>query len=195
MSTVSMPKEELKQLVQNIFQAEGMESDDAHTIAKHLTLANLRGIDSHGVSRVKNYTERLRSGLFSKGTNFTIHKEYPSSCLIDGNNSMGILLATEGIKIAVEKAKDTGVGIVSINHSNHCGMLADYVKYAADNDCIALATTNAPSSMAPWGGTESFFGTNPFAYGIPSGNAPPSYSIWQQVLLLVVKYALHKRMK
>jgi ureidoglycolate dehydrogenase (NAD+) len=86
---------------------------------------------------------------------------------------MGILVATEGMKIAVKKALKNGVGMVSINHSNHCGMLADYIKYATDNNCIAIAVTNAPSSMPPWGGMESFFGTNPIAYGVPRGNENP----------------------
>lgn len=173
MSVVTISKEILKNFVEKIFLAEGVRPMDAEVLSNHLVLANLRGVDSHGVSRVKNYIERLRSGNVEKGKNFIILKETPVSCLIDGNNSMGILVATEGMRIAVEKAQKTGIGIVAVNNSNHCGMLADYVKYAADRDCIAVATTNAPSSMAPWGGKEGFFGTNPFAYGLPSGNENP----------------------
>lgn len=173
MNTVNVSKDKLENLVTEIFCAEGLDREDAEIVSKHLVFANLRGVDSHGVSRVKTYTERLRKGVVKKGRDFHISRETPSSCLIDGNNCMGVLLSTEGIKLAVKKAENTGVGLVSIRQSNHCGMLADYVKYAADRDCIALAVTNAPSSMPPWGGKDKFFGTNPFAYGVPSGNDNP----------------------
>lgn len=163
-------KEVLTNWVKNIFCGVGIEEKHATTIAEHLVLANLRGIDSHGVSKVSIYTKRLEENIVNIDTSYSILKETPVSALLDGKNSMGIPIATKGMEIAVEKAKETGVGIVGIHHSNHAGMLAAYTSYAAANNCIALATTNAPPSMAPWGGREKFFGTNPFSYGIPTGN-------------------------
>lgn len=166
-------KDRLQMLLTNIFKKAGFEQDQADTLAAHLILANLRGIDSHGVSRVKTYTDRISSGMIAVGNAYEIERDLPSSCLMNGKNHIGILLATEAIKRAVKKAHATGVGIVGIRRSNHCGMLADYVKYAADRDCVALAVTNAPPSMAPWGGKDPFFGTNPIAYGMPMANAQP----------------------
>ncbi|MBP2076913.1 Ldh family oxidoreductase [Oceanobacillus polygoni] len=173
MTAVRVQHDVLQRLIHNIFLNAGFEEEDSKTLADHLVLANLRGIDSHGVSRMKTYMDRVRTGMINVGNHYTVHNEYASSCLLDGKNHMGILLATEGIRIAVEKAEKTGIGMVGIRQSNHCGMLADYVKYAADHDCVALAVTNSPSSIAPWGGKEAFFGTNPFAYGIPTREEYP----------------------
>lgn len=166
---VKVTKEVLESFVNRVFQAAGLDGDQSSTVARHLVLANLRGIDSHGVSRVDIYTRRLDCGVTSKQNQPIALRETPSSMLIDGGNGLGIILATEGIKIAVEKAKKTGIAAVGIKNSTHCGMLADYTMYAARHNCIAIATTNAPSSMAPWGGKVGYFGTNPFAYGVPAG--------------------------
>ncbi|WP_243296699.1 Ldh family oxidoreductase [Bacillus litorisediminis] len=170
MTTIRMEKDRLTEWIIEIFTAAGMDGEQAKTIAEHLVLANLRGVDSHGVSKVDIYTKRLEKGIVNKDFQYNRLKETPVSVLIDGCNSMGIPLATMGIQLAVEKAKQSDVGIVGIKRSNHAGMLAAYTSYAADQDCIALATTNAPSSMAPWGGREIFFGTNPISYGIPAGD-------------------------
>lgn len=159
----------MESFVCKIFCAAGLAENHAARIAGHLVLANLRGVDSHGVSRLRNYIDWMRNGLVSKPFEPQVERESASSLLLNGNNAFGILLASHGIRLAVQKAKQTGVSIVGIHHSNHCGMLADYTMYAAQNDCIALAITNAPPYMAPWGGRERFFGTNPFSYGIPVG--------------------------
>ncbi|WP_167577613.1 Ldh family oxidoreductase [Ammoniphilus sp. YIM 78166] len=168
-TTLRVEKEKLEQYVMEVFQAAGLSEEHSSIVAKHLVLANLRGIDSHGVSRVEIYTKRLDLGVTEKKSKVNVVKESPASMLIDGGNGLGIVLATKGMEIAVKKAKETGIAVVGIKDSSHCGMLADYTMYAAKHDCIALATTNAPSSMAPWGGKVGYFGTNPFSYGIPAG--------------------------
>jgi len=169
---VYIKKADLEQYVCEIFQGAGLDKDQSSTISRHLLLANLRGVDSHGVSRVDIYTKRLDRGIDKKKTEVKVAKESASSMLIDGGNGLGIILATKGIEIAVQKAKETGLAVVGIKNSGHCGMLADYTQYAARNNCIVIATTNAPSNMAPWGGKKGFFGTNPFSYGVPAGEEP-----------------------
>lgn len=166
---ITVQKEELEKCVLEVFQAAGLDEEQASMVARHLVLANLRGIDSHGVSRVDIYTKRLDLGVMKRKTEINVIKQTPSSMLLDGGGGVGIVLATKGMQIAVEKAKTTGIAIVGIRNSSHCGMLADYTAYAAQNNCIALAVTNAPSSMAPWGGKEGYFGTNPLSYGVPAG--------------------------
>lgn len=166
---VKVPKAELQDFVSQIFTCAGLDEEQSSTLARHLVLANLRGIDSHGVSRVAIYIDRLHRGLTNKKCELKAVRETASFALFDAQNASGIVAATKGMQIAVNKAKQTGIGVVGINHSNHCGMLADYTMYAAEHDCIALATTNAPANMAPWGGKERFFGTNPLSYGIPAG--------------------------
>ncbi|NEU31809.1 Ldh family oxidoreductase [bacterium LRH843] len=162
-------KDVLESFVSQIFLASGLDQWQANTISRHLVLANLRGVDSHGVSRVAIYTKRIEMGLTNKKLEISIERETHCSALLDAQNSSGIPVATKGIQLAVKKAIENGIGVVGIKNSNHCGMLADYTQYAASQDCIVLATTNAPANMAPWGGKERYFGTNPFSYGIPAG--------------------------
>lgn len=170
---IRIPYKDVEQYVNQVFLSAGLDEEQTKIISRHLVLANLRGVDSHGISRVSIYLKRLEKGLVEKKWNDILIRETDVSVLIDGGNSMGIPLATKGIKIGVEKAKKHGVGVVGINHSNHCGMVADYCMYAAENDCITLAMTNASANMAPWGGKEKFFGANPIAYGIPTEGEIP----------------------
>lgn len=170
---ILITEKRLSKFVKKIFLAAGLSDKDSSIISKHLVLANLRGVDSHGVSRVKIYIERLKRGLIEKDQPPIVEKETNTSALINGNNRFGILNAYTGIQLAVKKAKENGIGVIGVHNSNHCGMLADYVEYAAQNNCIAFATTNAPSNMPPWGGKEAFFGTNPLAYGIPTNTNFP----------------------
>jgi LDH2 family malate/lactate/ureidoglycolate dehydrogenase len=162
-------KQNLESFVKDIFSRAGLDENQAKTIARHLVLANLRGVDSHGVSRVEIYVKRLEKGLVNKVFEPAISHETPVSALIDARNGSGIPAAEYGMELAIKKAKQAGVGMVGIKNSNHCGMLADYVSKAVNEGFIALATTNAPANMPPWGGKERFFGTNPISYGVPAG--------------------------
>ncbi len=166
-------KDTLERFISRLFVAAGLDQWQGDAISRHLVLASLRGVDSHGIIRVPIYLKRIEKGLTNKKLDMVIERETPTSALIDAKNCSGISVATKGMHLAVQKAKQYGIALVGIKNSNHCGMLADYTQYAAAQDCIALASTNAPPNMAPWGGRERFFGTNPFSYGIPSGQKDP----------------------
>ncbi|MGG0720285.1 Ldh family oxidoreductase [Robertmurraya massiliosenegalensis] len=159
----------LNKFTHQIFLQVGLRSEDAKTIADHLVGASLRGVDSHGLSRIPIYAKRMREGLVSIHGKIEVNEKGAAAALVNGNNLPGILVAQASIELAVEKAKNTGIAIVGVKHSNHCGMLAAYAKYAVKENMIALLTSNASPSMAPWGGQEKFFGTNPFCYGLPAG--------------------------
>ena len=167
--TERIGKQNLEVFVEEIFLNAGLDQGQAKEIARHLVLANLRGVDSHGVNRVEIYTKRLEQGLVNKVFDPAISHDTPVSALIDAKNGSGIPVSAFGMDLAIQKAKQSGIGIVGIKNSNHCGMLADYVSKAVKEGCVALATTNAPANMPPWGGRERFFGTNPISYGVPAG--------------------------
>ena len=167
MGELRIRHERLRELVGGIFSALGVP--ESEEIADHLVLANLRGVDSHGVSRVKIYAERLELGLVSRETRLEIVRETPVSALVDGGNGSGIVVASRAMDLAIEKARESGIGAVCAMRSNHCGMLAAYTQRAAERGLISLSTTSAPANMAPWGGSERFFGTNPLSYGVPAG--------------------------
>lgn len=167
---VKVHKDRLTKLVLDIFSSLGVPSYEAEEITNHLVRANLRGVDTHGVSRVGIYVERLESGSVEKKTDIQLVHQTPVSALLDGGNGSGIVVASRAAELAVEKAEQSGVGLVCARHSNHCGMLAYYTQYIVDQGLVALATTNAPANMAPWGAADRFFGANPISYGIPTGN-------------------------
>jgi len=167
MSTISIPKEKLTNYVKNIFLKAGLEEEAADITARHIVFANLRGVDSHGVTRVSIYCKRLAAGTINPHPQIRVERETPASALLHADNGIGIYSATKGMEMAIEKAKKSGIAVVGVYESNHCGMLAAYTLQAAQQDCIAMATTNAPSLIAPWGGKEPFFGTNPFSYAVP----------------------------
>lgn len=166
---VNVPCCDLQRAVDEIFVAAGVPADDARLIADHLVRADLRGVASHGVTRVGIYVHRFLAGLVARDRRPVIARETPVSALVDGNNASGIVVAQEAMAIAIDKARRSGVGVVGVRRSNHCGMLAYYTSQALPHGLLALATTNAPANMAPWGGRDRFFGTNPLSYAVPGG--------------------------
>lgn len=194
---IFVSEKNLYSMVRDIFIGTGLSEKDAIVISKHLVNADMRGVKSHGVSRVNIYYQRLEKNIIEKNMSSNIEKETKSTALINGNNRFGILNANDAIKIAVNKAEETGIGMVGVKNSNHAGMLADYMDYATKKNYIAFATTNAPSSMAPWGGKEKFFGTNPLAYGIPTPiNFPIIFDMATSVVARgKITYAKHNNQK
>ncbi|MGM7721658.1 Ldh family oxidoreductase [Metabacillus sp. Hm71] len=100
---ITVRKEDLEKCVFEIFQAAGLNEEQAGIVSRHLVLANLRGIDSHGVSRVDIYTKRLDLGIMKRQTEINVVKETPSSVLLDGGSGVGIVLATKGMQISFGK--------------------------------------------------------------------------------------------
>jgi len=145
----------------------GVPKHDAENIADHLALANLRGVDSHGIMRVPYYAEGIRKGLVQPKGKIRVVEESPSITLLDGGNGLGIPVATKATNLAIDKAKSTGVGVVGVRNLGHVGMLAYYIKRVVGHGFIGFTCVNAPAVMAPWGGSERIFGTNPMCIGFP----------------------------
>ncbi|MBB4933354.1 LDH2 family malate/lactate/ureidoglycolate dehydrogenase [Lipingzhangella halophila] len=160
--------EPLHELVREIFAAAGLASEDAETVAEHLVQADLRGVSSHGVVRTGIYVSRIRRGLVEPRPRIAELTATPVSALLDGGNGPGIVVASAAMRTATTKATQSGIGAVSVRGSNHCGMLAYYTAMASARGLIGFATTSAPPTMAPWGGTQPFFGTNPLSYAVPT---------------------------
>lgn len=162
----------LREFCLKILTNLGVSQADAYSTSDNLVSADLRGVDSHGVSRMPIYVERIENGLVSKKSNFTIIKEHRATLMIDAKNSMGAAVSVKIMKAAIEKAKSSGVALVTVNNSNHFGMASYFASMALEHSFIGFATTNAPSTMAPYGGIEPYFGTNPIACAIPSSSIP-----------------------
>jgi LDH2 family malate/lactate/ureidoglycolate dehydrogenase len=107
------------------------------------------------------------------GIPVSIVKESPSLALIDGGNGLGSMIGQKAMKIAVDKAKVNGVGTAIVRNSSHFGSSAVHARVALEYDCIGIAMTNAGPEMAPWGGTTSVVGTNPWSIAAPTGKGFP----------------------
>jgi ureidoglycolate dehydrogenase (NAD+) len=168
-----VPAAPLEAFTTALFRSAGLPPEDAATVARTLVLADLRGVDSHGVLRTGVYLERLKRGLINPAPEVRVLRERPAAALLDGDNGMGPVVATAAMRRALEKARAAGLGAVAVRRGNHYGMAAAYALMALEEDGIGLTCTNGPALVAPWGGTRRFFGTNPLAIAVPAGRERP----------------------
>lgn len=152
--------------------ASGLPEPAAALVADTLVDADARGIGSHGVTRLPVYARRLRAGLVSTTAEPQL-KCSGALVSVDARNAMGAVAAQEGMAAAVRIADELGVGAAGVRHSNHCGALGYYVRWAARSGFVAIAASNAPVTMAYHGGRTPAVGTNPFAVAVPRHDGPP----------------------
>ncbi len=163
----------LRSFCEEIFISCGMAPEDAFIVADGLVQSNLRGVDSHGVTRVGIYAKRLRMGLVNPRPAVKIVRESAATLLVDGDNGMGQVVGVRTLELGLEKVKQSGGLFVGVRRSNHYGAGAYYVQRAVARDVVAFAYSNAPPTMAPWGGVDPYVGTNPYAFGVPAGKYSP----------------------
>jgi len=166
----------------------GVPETDAHTVSDCLIFADVRGIDTHGVIRLKHYVDRIRARGNNPKPTIKIIRENPASAVLDGDNSLGPVGGYKAMRIAIEKAQNSGIGIAAIRNSNHYGAASFYSTMALEYDMIGVSMTNVLPSMPPTGGSEARLGNNPFSIAFPAGNEPPvildyatSLASWGQV--------------
>lgn len=168
-----VPHEKLFAFCRDCFLKVGVRPEDAEITADNLLFANLRGIDSHGVVRMRIYAERLRAGSTKAQTRIEIVQETAASALIDAHSGVGQVAGREAMKLAIRKASQSGMGWVGVRNSSHYGAAAYYAMMALEEKMIGIALTNAGPSMAPSGGREPRLGNNPVAIAVPAGRYPP----------------------
>lgn len=152
----------------------GIPEADARIIGDVLLQADKLGFDSHGVNRLKTiYLDRIKDGILEPVTNYKIIKEGLTTAVIDGQNGMGHVISYNAMKLAIEKAKKYGMGMVAVRNSSHYGFAGYYPLMAVRENMIGITGTNARPSVAPTFGVENMLGTNPLTFGIPSDEPFP----------------------
>jgi LDH2 family malate/lactate/ureidoglycolate dehydrogenase len=152
----------------------GMPKANAELTAEVMAWADLHGIDSHGISMITVYHERWQTGRLNLAAQPVIIKETPVSALIDGNAGLGHPTSRFAMNIAIDKAKAMGMAISSVRNSAHFGACGFYAKMAADAGLIGMVTTSASyKQVAPAGGREARFGTDPLSFGAPGRDGEP----------------------
>jgi L-2-hydroxycarboxylate dehydrogenase (NAD+) len=149
---------------------QGMPEDHAGMVADHLIYATMAGHDFAGFSRLLPLAERLRER--GTGGKITVVRETDKSAVIDGADVNGYVTSVIGMDKAIELAKKSGIGIVSVSNSWFSGMLRYYVERAAQADLIGMHAANSTARVAPHGGIDRLLGTNPIAFAFPATDSP-----------------------
>jgi LDH2 family malate/lactate/ureidoglycolate dehydrogenase len=164
---------QLKLFTKNIFITCGMQEDDASLAADVLVMADMRGIDSHGVARLSGYVRLWQAKRANMNPVWKVIHETPSTATIDADEGLGLTIAPKGMQIAISKAKNVGTGWVAIQNSNHFGIAAYHAMMALEHNMIGIAMTNASPLVAPTFSKERLLGTNPMCYVFPAGKHKP----------------------
>ena len=163
----------LKKKLIYIFKKYSLSSTHAKISAEAIIKAELVGAQSHGLSRLKMYCDRIKKNLINSKPKIKIKKISKSASLIDADNSIGFVSGDIGIKQAIKNAKSSGIGIVAVKNSGHYGLSSFYAEQAVKKNLLVLCFTNAPPALAPHGAKKSLFGTNPICFGSPTGDNVP----------------------
>ena len=158
-----IPKHEVERFMVDCMTAVKVPEDRGLKLAQNLSEADYRGHFSHGLNRLAMYVEDLQNGLCDPKADPKILKESASTAWIDGCNGLGVVIGEFAMNVAIEKAKETGVGWVNAKHSNHFGICQWYTAMAAKENLIGMASTNTSPLVAPTRGQTPVFGTNPLA--------------------------------
>jgi LDH2 family malate/lactate/ureidoglycolate dehydrogenase len=164
---------ELLQFSKQVMTRMGASEDDAFHVADNLVQSNLRGIDSHGVGRLKRDVDGIRSGYMLPEAQPTVERNSPVIANINANNGLGQPVSVLGMKMAIEKAIATGVGIVTVHGSNHYGFAGYYAMMALEHDLIGISMTNSEPLVVPTFSKNAMIGTNPIAFAAPTNTERP----------------------
>ena len=172
---VRVPVDGLERFVHRAFIAMGLSQEEAQFCTNGLMQSELHCLpgQGQGVGRLTGYYDRIQKGLYQPGTEIEIVKESPALALVDAHMAMGSVVGQRSMKLAIDKAKVSGIGTVVVHNSTHFGSSGVHARLAVDHDCIGIAMTNAGPEMAPWGGRSPRVGTNPWGIAAPTGGDFP----------------------
>ena len=159
---------QLEKFCNDCFEKFGFTKDESKIISDVLLLSDLYGIESHGMQRLARYHKGIEKGLIKIDAKPEIVYETPVSAVIEGNDGMGQLISHKAMSIAIEKAKKSGMAIVTVRNSNHFGIAGYYAKMACDAGLLGMAMTNSEAIMVPTFGRMAMLGSNPIAIACPA---------------------------
>ena len=159
---------QLEKFCNDCFEKFGFTKDESKIISDVLLLSDLYGIESHGMQRLARYHKGIEKGLIKVDAKPEIVYETPVSAVIEGNDGMGQLISHKAMSIAIEKAKTSGMAIVTVRNSNHFGIAGYYAKMACDAGMLGMAMTNSEAIMVPTFGRMAMLGSNPIAVAMPA---------------------------
>ena len=163
----------LVEFISRALVAAGIPPEDAGQVAALMAEADARGGDAHGVFRLPQYVKQIQSGAVNPRPNIQVVSSQAGTALVDGDNAVGHLVMKRATELAIEKARQCGVGWVGTRRSNHAGPAQLYPRMVAAQDMIGLYFCVGNTNLVPpWGGTEVLLSTNPIAIAVPASRHP-----------------------
>jgi hydroxycarboxylate dehydrogenase B len=166
---------QLRATVSSILVKAGSSQAEAQTVASNLVLANLSGHDSHGVGMVPRYVDAVLEGGLTPNASVKVKLDAGSLLALDGQRGYGQVVGEQAMKMAVERAEQTGSCVMALAHAHHLGRIGHFAEMAVAKGLVSIHFVNVQSRpvVAPFGGGDGRYGTNPFTVGIPLQGQPP----------------------
>jgi ureidoglycolate dehydrogenase (NAD+) len=169
----NIPREKLAAWAIACLEKVGVPHEEAKLVGESLVQTSVWGIDSHGILRLTHYLRRLTIGSVKPAAVPVVMRTGPVTAQIHGEDGLGIVHATLAMETAIEMAQASGVGVVGVGHSSHCGALGLYTRMATREHLVGIAFTHSSSVVVPHGGRRRYFGTNPLSVAIPRKGGEP----------------------
>jgi LDH2 family malate/lactate/ureidoglycolate dehydrogenase len=151
----------------------GFSEEEARGAAEILVKSDLRNIESHGVPRLEMYRQMFLQEIARPNAPYTIVRETPATALVDGGGGLGLVVGRKAMQLAIAKAEQTGVGLVTVTNSSHFGIAGFYAEMALAHDMIGLSMTSSSAIGVPTFGRERRLGSNPIAFAAPTKDEFP----------------------
>jgi len=168
-----VPFEDLKNFCKEAYRKAGVPEAEAEIVADLLIRSDLRGVETHGVTRLPIYIQRLQKGYVRKECKITVVKQRGPTAFLEAHGSMGHVVAYKSMEKAIQKAEGHGLGWVSVKDSGHFGVAGLFPMMALKKDFIGYIVSNTAPMMFPLGGKERIVGNNPLAYALPADQCLP----------------------
>ena len=175
---IRVPVDDLRRLVCAIYEAVPLPSEHARLIADLLIDTELRGVVSHGVTQVERYVRSFQEGRANPDPSIRVLHEGPATAALSGDGGLGMIVATRAMKMAIAKAGELGVGVVTTVYHDHLGSSGKYVRMALKEGFIGISLSGrnaAPSYDRANSIRGSIQGSPPLAFGMPAGPGQPNF--------------------
>ena len=171
-----VPTTPLHGWVRQLFEALGSSADEARLTADHLIGANLAGHDSHGVGMIPTYVDACHAGHLSLNREIDVIVDTGAMLVVDGGMGIGQSVARQAMTLAIERANAHGIALLGLRNAHHIGRIGHWAEMAIEAGLVGIHFTNAMTTtpvVAPHGGIDARFVTNPFTVGIPRADGEP----------------------
>ncbi|WP_102960446.1 Ldh family oxidoreductase [Mangrovicella endophytica] len=168
-----VPVADLRAAYEALARSRGADAEETELYAHGLLRADLRGHHTQGIGLAPYLDELFEAGVMHFGRTIETVRNSAATALLDGHSEAGHVVAARAMDMAIGKARETGIGLVTAKRSSDCGMVANYALQALDAGMIGIAMSTGPILVAPWGGRQAQFCTNPLALAVPAGAEEP----------------------